>query len=112
MLFHGKWVVCTAFYRSIVGDYHTFNAVDQANTGNDSSAWNIVFIYFPRCQLANFQERRTRVNEPVDAIARQKFTPRHMALGGLFSTTFCYGLEFLFKVIHLRLHMRRVVSKG
>ena len=53
MLFHGKRVVSTAFYRGVVGDYHALDAVNAANTCDYTGTGHVIVVAFPAGKLTD-----------------------------------------------------------
>ncbi len=75
VLLHCQRVVGTAFDRGIVGHDHAFDAFDPANTGDHAGGGHVFAVYLVGSQLADFEKRRARVQQPVDALARQQLAP-------------------------------------
>ncbi len=72
MLLYGQWVIGTAFDRGIVGDDHAFDALDPADSGDHPSSRYLFAVHLMCSQLADFQKRRTGVQQTVDTLARQQ----------------------------------------
>ncbi|MCY1367921.1 hypothetical protein D9M69_548760 [compost metagenome] len=87
MLFHRQRVIRTTFDRGIVGEDHALDAFHTADPGNYASSGDVFAIHLVRRQLADFQKRRTRIQQAVDALAGQQFTPRGMAFLSLRAAT-------------------------
>src|SRR6202012_3673621 len=72
MLLAGDAVVRAALYRRLVGDDHAGSACDHADPREDAAAgWRAV-VRALAGELAEFEERRTRINQGSDTFARQQ----------------------------------------
>ena len=66
-------VVGAAFHGGIVGDDHAFGAFDPADAGDQPGCRCIVVVHAVGGKLADLEEGRARIEQVVDALARQKF---------------------------------------
>ncbi|MNY10973.1 hypothetical protein D3C86_1439780 [compost metagenome] len=87
VFFHRQRVVRATFYRGVVGDDHALDAFHTADPGNHASGGDVFAIHLVRRQLADLQKRRTRIEQAVDALARQQFAPRGVAFLSLRAAT-------------------------
>ncbi|MNO73340.1 hypothetical protein D3C76_643030 [compost metagenome] len=87
VLFHRQRVIRTTFDRGVVGDNHALDAFHTADPGNYASSGDVFAIHLVRRQLADLQKRRTRIEQAVDALARQQFAPRGVAFLSLRAAT-------------------------
>ena len=78
MLLNRHRMISAAFNRGVIGNNHAGDALNLANAGNDASTIDITGIHIPCSKLANFQKCRTRINEPIDACARQQLAAFQM----------------------------------
>lgn len=77
MFLDGYRVVCTSLISKIICNHHTLRATNLADARN-----NICTRYtllcpqgVVACQLPNFKERRTRVQDSIDALPGQELVP-------------------------------------
>src|ERR1700727_1780133 len=75
MLFHRDGIIRAAFDRGVVTDDHALVPRDTADTSDDSGRRNLVTIHAKRGELADFKKWRTRIQQRLNAVARQQFTP-------------------------------------
>ena len=83
VLLHGERVVGAALHRGVVGDHDGVAAGDLPDAGDDPRARGLVVVAAPGRQRADLEERRARVEQVLDALARQELAARSMALAGL-----------------------------
>ncbi|MCY1447080.1 hypothetical protein D9M71_636830 [compost metagenome] len=83
VLLHRQRVIRAAFYRGVVGHDHAFHAFHAADAGNHARRWHVFAVHLMGGQLADFEERRARVQQAVDTLARQQFATRGMPFLGL-----------------------------
>ena len=74
MFLYCQWEIGTSFNRGVVRDDQTFAPLDTADTGDDTSGRYVVFIYRMRRQRRQFEKRRTRIEQRINAI-----TDKHLA---------------------------------
>ena len=53
---------------------------DPADPGDQARAGHFALVQIARRELADFEERRARVEQPLDAVARQQFAARGVAV--------------------------------
>ncbi|MNT36968.1 hypothetical protein D3C72_1730830 [compost metagenome] len=87
VFFHGQRVIRAAFYRGVVGDDHALDAFHATDPGDHARSGDVFAIHLIRRQLADLQKRRTRIEQAVDALARQQFAPRGVAFLSLRAAT-------------------------
>lgn len=68
--FYRERVVRAAFYRGVVGDDHAFDAFYAADPGNHAGGGYVFAVHLMSSQLAEFKERRARIEQAVDSLAR------------------------------------------
>ena len=69
VLLDGHRVVGAALDRRVVGDDHAFGAADLADAGDHARARRIAVVHAVGGERAQLEERRARVEQPVDALA-------------------------------------------
>ena len=75
-------VVGAALHRRVVGDDHALAARDPADAGDHARAGALVVVHAVGGQRGQLQERAARVEQPVDAVARQQLAAADVALAG------------------------------
>ncbi len=83
VLLHRHRVVGAALHRRVVGDDHAVVALDPADAGDHARAGRLAVVHAVGGELADLEERRARVEQAVDAVARQQLAARRMALARL-----------------------------
>ncbi len=78
MFLYGNREIGSAFDCRVIGDDHAFPSGDASDPGDDSAAWNLIVIHPMRGELPDLQERRERIDQRVDALARQHLSARHV----------------------------------
>ena len=76
VLLDGHRVIGAALDGRIVGDDHAFAAADAADAGDDAGSGHFAAIHVVGGQRAEFQKRRARIEQQIDAIARQQLAAR------------------------------------
>ena len=79
MFFDGEREIHAAFDCGIVGDNHDLPAADLANAADQPGARCIVVVKPVGGELAEFQEGRARVEQALNARARQQFAAGDVA---------------------------------
>src|SRR5690349_16590444 len=75
MLLYREWIVGAALDGRIIRDDQHIAAGDAADAGHHSGAGRIAVVHAPRGQRRELEERRARIDQPLDAFAH-----RHLAL--------------------------------
>ena len=101
MLLYGQRIVSAALYRGIVGDDHALDAVNPADSANDSGRGHVVLVDLPRGELPDLQEWRIVVEQQPYPVPRQQLTAHHVALAGSLAAA----------QHHLRTQFRQVASQ-
>ncbi len=76
MLLHRDRIVGAALDRGVVGDDHAFLAVDGADAGDCAGAGHLIAIHAQRRQRGEFEEGGARIEQRIDALARQQLASR------------------------------------
>ena len=83
MLLHRHRIICSALDRRVVGDDHDLAAVDKADAGDQPRAMDVALVHAEGGESADFQKRRTGVDQSGDPFARQELAPGDMTLARL-----------------------------
>ena len=79
MLLYGHGKISASFDRRIIGDDHAFASGDTADAGDQSRRGRLAVIETMRCELADLEEKRNRIDQCAGAITGQQFSPRQMS---------------------------------
>ena len=80
VLFHGHREVGAPFDGRVIGDDHAFAPGDAADAGDDGGRGDFAAIHAESRQLADLEERCTRVEERAHALAGQELAAGHVLL--------------------------------
>src|SRR5699024_2531603 len=83
VLLHGHGIVGAALDGGVVGHDDAFAAGDSADAGDDPGSRAGIVVHAVRGQRGEFEERSARIEEVLDALARQQLAPVDMTLPGL-----------------------------
>ena len=83
VLLHRHRVVGAALHRRVVGDDHAFLPRDAADAGDHPRRRRLAVVHAEGGELADLEERRARVEQAVDPLARQQLAARRMPLARL-----------------------------
>ena len=83
MLLDRQRIISAAFDRRVVADDHHLAARHAADAGDHPRAGHFAVVHVARGELADLEERRARIEQPLDAVARQQFAALDMALAVL-----------------------------
>ena len=72
MLLDRDRIIRAALDRRVVGDDHDLTAGNDADAGNKPGAVHVALVHAEGGKRADFQERRTRIDQAGDAFAGQK----------------------------------------
>jgi hypothetical protein len=87
MLLDGEGVVAAALHGRIVGDDHGEPAGDLADAGDEAGGGDILSIDVVGGELADFEEGGARIEEALDALAREKLAAGDVAGAGGFGAS-------------------------
>src|SRR5947209_7294264 len=82
-------IVRPAFDRRVVADDHHLLARDAPDTRDDPRARNLALVHVARGELADLEEWRAGIEQPLDAVAGQKLAARHVTFAVLFGAALC-----------------------
>ena len=82
VLAHGDRVIGAALDRRVVADDDAFEAGHAADARDEAAAGNPVVVQVVAGQLADLEERRARVEQPVDAVAHQQLVAAFVLRAG------------------------------
>jgi hypothetical protein len=111
MFLDGDRVVGAALHRRVIGDDHAFAAFDAADTGYQAAARDLVVVHAVRGERRQFEERRARIQQGIDTIARQELAARHMLLSRRVGAAECRLRGQRAQLIHELPRARDVVAK-
>jgi hypothetical protein len=80
MLLDRHRVVGAALDRRVVGDDHAVGSGDRCDPGHDPRRGRVVAIHAVGSQRGELEERRARIDQPVDAVARGQLAALAMPL--------------------------------
>ena len=80
MLLHRDRIIGAALDRGVVADDHAFAARDAADAGDDAGGVDIAVIHAEGGERRKFEKRRARIDQPLDALARQQLAAFGVAL--------------------------------
>ena len=72
MLLDGQREVRAALDRRVVRDDHALASLDDADPGDDAGARRLAVVDVPGRERVQLEERRARIDEPVDPLAREQ----------------------------------------
>ncbi len=112
MLLHRHRVIGTALDRGVVGDDYAFHSGHPADAGHHAGARYLVGVQAQRGERGDFQEGAARIEQRVDARARQQFAARLVlgARGG--AAALCDARLGLLQVVDHRAQRRGVVGES
>jgi hypothetical protein len=101
MLFHGEREIRAALHRRVVRDDHAFAAMHAADAGDDTRRRHAALgrTCSHAASADTFEKRRAGIEYAINALARQEFPARMMALNGFFAATFRDFIESRLQLI-------------
>ena len=84
MLLHRDGIVRAALDRRVVAHDHAFAARNTADAGDDARRVNVALVHPVGGERRKLQERRPRVDQPLDPVAGQQLAALRMALARTF----------------------------
>ncbi len=112
MLLDADGVVSPAFHRRVVAGDHHLSARHPADARNDARARHLIMIKAVGSELAQFKERRSRIEQPLHTLARQQLAPRRVLGPRAFRTTLRGGGDLAMQFFRERSIMRRIGAKA
>ena len=82
VLLHRERVIGAALHRRVVRDDHALVPADAADPGDDPRAGGFVVVHAERGEGRELEERRARVEEPLDALAREELPRLRVTFAG------------------------------
>ena len=104
VLLHRQREIRAALHRGIVRDDHAVASLDDADACDDPRRGSLPVVEFPRGQGAQLEERRPRVEQPVDPLACRQLSPGAMSLEGVLAAALGDRRRALPELGHERLH--------
>ena len=80
VLLYGQRVVRAALDGRVVGDDHALAALHDADARDDPGRGGIAVVEIPRGQRGELEERRVRVDEPIDSLAGEELAAGAVAI--------------------------------
>ncbi len=108
VLLHRDRIVGAALDRRVVADDHALAAGDPADAGDEARARRIVVVHPVRGELRQLEERRARIEQLRDPIARQQLAARQMLVARGLTAAEREPVDFLAQVGNERLERRGV----
>ncbi len=99
-------VVRAALHGRVVRDDDALSPLDDADPGDDPRRRRVAVVQLPGREGVQLEERRARVDEPVDPLAGGELPARAVALDRLLATAGCDEGRALAKLRDERLHRR------
>jgi hypothetical protein len=93
MLLHRHRVVGAALDGGIIGDDDAFAAADAADAGDQARGMNVAAVHAVCGQRRKLEERRSRIEQQVDALARQQLSARSVPRSRLFAAALHRRIE-------------------
>ena len=111
VLLHRHGVVGAAFDRGVVGDDDAFAAADAADAGDYARGVHVAAIKAIAGERRKFEERRSRVEQQADPVARQQLAARNVARARLGAAALHRRFELGAQIRHQALHRLGVAKK-
>jgi len=108
MLFYRDRKIRAALDRRIVRDDQRLDAGDAPDAGDDSRRRRLVLIHAMRGERRKFEERRTRIEQRADALARQELAAFGVLRARLLAAAFGRARELGLQIIDERAQLRGV----
>ncbi len=96
--------VGAALHRGIVGDDHAFDALHAADAGDHAAGIHLVVEHVPAGHGREFEKGCARIEQAVDALARQQLAARDMLLAVLLRAALGDLRGLLAQVVNQGLH--------
>ena len=80
VLLHRQREVRAALHGRVVRDDHALASLDHADPGHDPRRRRLAVVHVPRGERVQLEERRARIDEPVDPLARRQLPARAVPL--------------------------------
>ena len=112
MLLDRERVVRAALHRRVVRDDDAFGAADAADAGDDPRAGRLVVVHAERGERRELEERRARVDQALDAVAREQLARARVPLAGALRSAQARLGETLAQLRYEAAHGIAVASSG
>jgi hypothetical protein len=93
VLFDRNRKVCTSLNSGIVRNDHRLVTLNHSYAGDKAGTWRLIVIHAVRGERAEFEERRTRIQHRLDALAYEHLAAFFVALDRSFAAAFLNKLE-------------------
>ena len=84
MLLDRQRIISAALHRRVVADDHHLPAGHAADAGDHARARHFAVVHVAGRELADLEERRAGIEQPLDAVAGQQLAARDVALAVFF----------------------------
>ena len=111
MLLDRHRIVGAALHRRVVGDDHHLPPRDAADAGDHPRAGHLAVVEVAGGELADLEERRAGIEQPLDAIAGQQLAARDMALAMLLGAALRRLGDILAQLLGQRAVVRRAGAR-
>ena len=88
VLLHGERIVGAALDRRVVADDDALATGDAPDAGDDARRRDVVAVHAVRRELRELEERRSRIDQRADALARQELAARDVLGAGARAAAF------------------------
>ena len=112
VLFHGDREVDPALHRGVVADNHALAPRDAADARDHAGGRRLAIIHAVGRERGQLQEGRTRVDELLDALARQKLAAGRMPRARTFRPAERRLCRFRAQLVHQTLHCSSIALKA
>ena len=112
VLLHRERVVRAALHGRVVRDDHALPALDDADPRDDPGRRRVTVVELPGRERIQLQERRPRIDQPVDALARRELAARAVPLDRLLAAAGRDECRALAQLRDERFHRRATPLEG
>lgn len=100
MLLDRNRIVGATFDRRVVGDDHALATGDPADAGDDAGAGTFIVVHPVGGQRCDLEEGTTRIEQAIDAVAREQLAAIHVTGAGTLRATECGRRELAAQLPH------------
>ena len=111
MLLHRHRIIGAAFDGGVIGDDHAVAAADAADAGDQARRRHVATIHFVSGKRRQLQERRLRIDQQRDPLARRQLAARHVSGHGRIAAAALDLLELAPQFVDLASHGLGIASE-
>ena len=111
MLLHRHRIISAALHRRVVADDHRLAPRHAADPGDHPRPRDLLLVHVAGGELADLEEWRARIEQPLHALPRQQLAARHMPLAMLLRPALGRGGDPLAKLVGERAIMRGISAE-